>query len=114
MDFISNLLGLTKLDKLKREQLIEQDRADKNLSRLENECPKTVASLLLSMRGMSRLDQRDVVDAKLADKCSAVEKEITNSSEIYRKINHICYTQQTAHDKCCKLKKEFTGQLHVR
>jgi hypothetical protein len=103
MEIIANLLGLTKLSLLKREQLYAQQRSDDHLSKLADHCPNTVASLLLVIRDQSRRDQHQILNADLTDKYAAVEREIENSRGIYGEIERIYLGEGTASQKCARL-----------
>jgi hypothetical protein len=87
MEFLSDLLGLTRLRDIKKANLRLQADVDAKLSTLQGSCGDSVAELLLAIRASCRAHQREVIDAKLTDSFSQAEKEIAESDRIYREIN---------------------------
>jgi hypothetical protein len=103
MDRLAEFIGLVKLNRLKRNQLVIQTVADKYLEQVKPVCPGAVADLLLSIRKQSRIDQLGIVNAKLTDTFEAVESEISKSLEIYGKITNIGASCGSDSDKCIRL-----------
>jgi hypothetical protein len=72
MQWISNILGIDKIQYMKKEQLAAQASADECLRELVSECPETVAEFLLSIRSASRDYQARILNAPL----SGVKEEL--------------------------------------
>lgn len=66
----------------RKKQLEDQERIDRNLNNIKSECPETVSDYLLFQRGITRLQQRELM------KCSVFEmySEMKNQMKINDKI----------------------------
>jgi Rad3-related DNA helicase len=89
MDILAKVLGVTKLNQLKKEQLDRQVKIDEKLASIQLYCPSAISDFLLTMRKYSRIDQYKIVNANLIDKSKAVEDEIISSRGFYNKLDII-------------------------
>jgi hypothetical protein len=94
--WIINILGIDELQSMKREQLAAQASADEHLTILVKECPETVASALLLVRGVSRKQQARALSVPLTGLKEALTVEHEQSMFLYRGI------LQMSGDETCK------------
>jgi hypothetical protein len=70
----------------RKKQLEEQERIDKNLNNIKNECPKTVSEYLLIQRDITRLQQRHLMKCSVFELYSGIKKQMKVNEKITKDI----------------------------
>jgi len=106
MNIISDFFNITKLNDLKLKQLKAQEKADHQISiYFKKHCPENTINFFLQIREKSRKDQQKIIDADMLDKFSAINDEVTQSIEIYKRVDSIVNSPVELTTKCTMLNK---------
>lgn len=97
-----DLFGIGEINKLKREELLQQSKADIELSALMSVCPATTLRLLLQIRATSRNQQEIITDASFCKQRTLVKNELKRSLDLYTNLNSIL-SSSTSVETCRKL-----------